>query len=808
MANYATLKAAVQSVVKSNGNKEITGPNMQSTLISIINELGAGYQFMGVATPSTSPGTPDYNVAYIGGSGTYTNFGTSTTIPVGSVGVFKYNGSWSSSVIDVSGSVIPLTGFYNCSTGSTTAAKTVSATGYQLTNGGAIKVQFTYTNTNASPTLNVNGTGAKTIIYNGAVADAINKWDAGDVVAFYYDPTYNSNAGAWVGMTAMIDAVPTESSKHLVESGGVALKTKPIVPIRTGEYGGIVDNTVSLSKLAFCVNGDNLFNPSKIVLGYYQNGKFHSSSSYSASDYIKVESNTTYYVNGYKMNNVYTNMRFVEENDGELNYIGDLSNVATSFTTGSTTQYVRISFTPSLLQQVYIGKVAYAQADAKYNPLISKEAIDYDFSAKDAELARVASIADELTIQKILLRTPAGFGWQNNPLIGKIYTDYRGNVYYDFDVSDYKYNGQPESYFVDFYNGNDSNAGTNRSVPLKTVTAALAKTDVKTIYIMEGIYNRRDLGSGSISKSVNIIGLGNVVIAGSASLGWTQYSGDVYVANTSNCTDIFDLGSKNEYGDYTRYVAKSSIADVEAEEGTYYLQSSTLYAHPINGDTSHLLRMVGDTCYEITGSCNVYFENITFIGATRAIYAHAEHSSETINFYAKNCKFINSRNHDYDTLMLQGTTLSILQGCECSYSRKDGFNYHERSGIVPNAIELNCIGKLNGTPGNSSDQGSTAHDGVKLIRIGGCYFGNNGSNTAEEGTDTESWNVNCVAFESASNYASQGMNFYSYGDTKVFLDSCIGFGSPYNIGGAGSIYTRNCKFSGTLEPEGNTYIEY
>lgn len=99
MANYSVLKAAVQAVVKTNGNQEITGANMQSTLISIINSLGTGYQFMGVATPSTSPGTPDYNVAYIGGAGTYANFGTSVTVPVGSIGVFKYNGSWTSEMV-------------------------------------------------------------------------------------------------------------------------------------------------------------------------------------------------------------------------------------------------------------------------------------------------------------------------------------------------------------------------------------------------------------------------------------------------------------------------------------------------------------------------------------------------------------------------------------------------------------------------------------------------------------------------------------------------------------------------------------
>ena len=101
MANYATLKAAVQAVVKTNGNKEITGANLQTVLLSVINSLGAGYQFMGVATPSTDAGTPDNNVAYIGAAGTYANFGSSITIPVGSIGVFKYNGSWINEVLDI-----------------------------------------------------------------------------------------------------------------------------------------------------------------------------------------------------------------------------------------------------------------------------------------------------------------------------------------------------------------------------------------------------------------------------------------------------------------------------------------------------------------------------------------------------------------------------------------------------------------------------------------------------------------------------------------------------------------------------------
>ena len=105
MANYSVLKAAVQAVVKTNGNQEIMGANMQSTLISIINLLGTGYQFMGVATPNTSPGTPDYNVAYLGGAGTYANFGTTVTVPVGSIGVFRYDGSWTSNMISIVGGI-------------------------------------------------------------------------------------------------------------------------------------------------------------------------------------------------------------------------------------------------------------------------------------------------------------------------------------------------------------------------------------------------------------------------------------------------------------------------------------------------------------------------------------------------------------------------------------------------------------------------------------------------------------------------------------------------------------------------------
>ena len=72
MANYSNLKAAIADVIKTNGTKAITGQVLQDTLNSIVSVIGANYQFAGVATPSTNPGTPDQNVFY---------FATETGLP-------------------------------------------------------------------------------------------------------------------------------------------------------------------------------------------------------------------------------------------------------------------------------------------------------------------------------------------------------------------------------------------------------------------------------------------------------------------------------------------------------------------------------------------------------------------------------------------------------------------------------------------------------------------------------------------------------------------------------------------------------
>ena len=80
-----------------------------------------------------------------------------------------------------------------CSTAAGTAAKTVQVENFSLEEGAVVIVKFTNTNSASSPTLNVNGTGAKAIMRYGTTAASTSSstsgWSAGAVQLLVYDGT-------------------------------------------------------------------------------------------------------------------------------------------------------------------------------------------------------------------------------------------------------------------------------------------------------------------------------------------------------------------------------------------------------------------------------------------------------------------------------------------------------------------------------------------------------------------------------------------------------------------------------------------
>ena len=94
MSNYNSLKTTIDANIKQNGRQEITGQILNSVLNAMVTTLGTGYQFAGVATIDTNPGTPDAKVFYIAnGKGTYTNF-SGLEVTEDEVVILYWDSSW------------------------------------------------------------------------------------------------------------------------------------------------------------------------------------------------------------------------------------------------------------------------------------------------------------------------------------------------------------------------------------------------------------------------------------------------------------------------------------------------------------------------------------------------------------------------------------------------------------------------------------------------------------------------------------------------------------------------------------------
>lgn len=103
MANWSNLKSSINSVIKTNANQEITGQVLQNVLNTIVSTVGENATFVGVATPTTNPGTPDGNVFYIAKNpGVYPNF-SSIEVYVYEIGILYWNtSSWEKHSISLS----------------------------------------------------------------------------------------------------------------------------------------------------------------------------------------------------------------------------------------------------------------------------------------------------------------------------------------------------------------------------------------------------------------------------------------------------------------------------------------------------------------------------------------------------------------------------------------------------------------------------------------------------------------------------------------------------------------------------------
>lgn len=143
-----------------------------------------------------------------------------------------------------------------CATSASTAAKTVSCTGFLLSTGAEIAVKFNNTNTASSPTLNVNGTGAKPIYYRGS-AIAAGYIAANRTYTFRYNGTQwdfvgdiNVDTNTWKANTKDSEGYVTKGSGNPNKVWKTDASGNPGWRDEAGGTGGVSGTATAVSRAA------------------------------------------------------------------------------------------------------------------------------------------------------------------------------------------------------------------------------------------------------------------------------------------------------------------------------------------------------------------------------------------------------------------------------------------------------------------------------------------------------------------------------------------------------------------------------
>lgn len=136
------------------------------------------------------------------------------------------------------------------STAASTAAKVVDCAGFKLVAGATVTVRFSTANTSATPTLNVNSTGAKAIWVGGAVTSSTNQliWAANAMLTFTYDGTQwrvTSEPRTWYSTcaTAAATAAKTATINEVVLCKGTT------VSLQMTYANSVADPTLNIGSL-------------------------------------------------------------------------------------------------------------------------------------------------------------------------------------------------------------------------------------------------------------------------------------------------------------------------------------------------------------------------------------------------------------------------------------------------------------------------------------------------------------------------------------------------------------------------------
>ncbi|HDR4393282.1 TPA: BppU family phage baseplate upper protein [Bacillus cereus] len=401
---------------------------------------------------------------------------------------------------------------------------------------------------------------------------------------------------------------------------------------------------------------------------------------------------------------------------------------------------------------------------------------------------------------------PAKFPWKNPPIMIK--KDIFGRYNVNFDIEKFV-PAFGKAYYVDVNMGVDTNDGLTSSTAFKSFSKALQQSDARIIYVAPGIYDR-NRGWTKTNPSSNTLVIkplykGDVIFGTHQDgLTWAAEGTDkVYKTTRSSTLNIYDSLDVDEYGDHRELIKKVSIAEVSATPGSWYTDGTSVYVRLKDDrvpDNTVKVYVMGGNGW-VQGTKTIYMDGIKFYGGDSPFETLTDAPSNQMNLYFKNCEFKYGAKSDGSAngLTIKGTKQVLLQNCIASNNQRDGFNYHVYTSIVPNVIEIDCIGYKNGLSSTeNNNNGSTMHDAGNIIRVNSIFFKNKGPNMVDVG-GSNSWNIGCVSYDSLASTTSSNINFQNQ-DGKMWLDGCVSYDSDVDVSvvGTGVAYARRTLKSNRL----------
>lgn len=374
-------------------------------------------------------------------------------------------------------------------------------------------------------------------------------------------------------------------------------------------------------------------------------------------------------------------------------------------------------------------------------------------------------------------------------------------------------------YWVDPVSGSDANDGLSSGSPKKSVGPILALSSgaSKVVNLAPGVYYR-DTSVGGVTYS-HLMHLTLKPTSGRALLttalapaevSWAA-SGSAWGTAATGVTNVFDASAPDYRGMPRRYANVANLAAVQALAGSWCEVGGVVYVRAFDDrtpDDEILVNMnTGGFAATVRAGKTFYAEDVGFMlgsASSQSVYIVTA-SSQTGFFTAIRCFFGAGGSN---ALEVRNTTAVWLRDCTGGMTKADALNYHRVGHNLPMAVvEHGCHAYDCGIVGGSGTNNcSTAHEGIPIIRINCVYFNSNGPVVADVNGCT-SLIVNCSAARSILVSGATAANFYADNtpwaldaspEGEMWLVSCSGGESLNDIGSDGSAAISYRNWRGPL----------